>query len=354
MIRDEHLEAAVAQGIIAASQAARLRALAHGDLAHGDGAGSAASEPAADPDDEKFRLIGGFNDVFVTIGVLLLIAALFGLASQFGFGGGIALIAMIVAWGLAEFFSRHMRLALPSIVLALMFAGAGAFVGLSLGGVAFGDGPAAMVFAGIGVTLAALLHAQRFRVPIDSAIAAAGGICAIVSLLHVLAPDFMQRHSALPLALLGLAVFALAVRVDASDVTRQTRRADVAFWLHMLSAPMIVHAVVPLVFGDTGELDTLQAVLILALFALLGIVALVIDRRALLISGLAYAGIAIAYLLSQSVGEGLRLSVTLLGLAVVVLGLSAGWRSLRRTLLPLLPLGGLARYVPPVHLSDAR
>jgi hypothetical protein len=348
MIRDEHLDAAVAQGIIDAGQAARLRALARGEAVPD------ARDPAADPDDEKFRLIGGFNDVFVTIGVLLLVAALFGLASQFGFGAGIAFVAMIVAWGLAEFFSRRMRLALPSIVLALMFAGAGAFVGVSLGSALFGDGGAAGVLAGLVAALAALLHGARFRVPIDSAIAASGGICAIVSLLYLLAPDFMQQHSAIPLAVLGLLVFALAVRVDASDVTRQTRRADVAFWLHMLSAPLIVHAAIPLVTGGRGELDTPQAILILAVFALLGLVALVIDRRALLIAGLSYAGIAIAYLLSQSVGEGLRLSVTLLGLAVLVLSLSAGWRSLRRALLPLLPLGGLARYVPPAHLSDAR
>lgn len=348
MIRDEQLDAAVAEGIIDSDQAARLRDFVKRGPRHVD-----VSERAADPDDEKFRLIGGFNDVFVSIGVLLLVSALFGLASQFGFGGGFALLAMIVAWGLSEFFSRHMRLALPSIVLAAMFAGAGAFVGASFGSAALGEG-ATMVFSGLGGALAALLHERRFRVPIDNAIAATGIVCAVAGVLYLIAPDWMRVHSAIPIAVLGLAVFALAVRVDASDVTRQTRRADVAFWLHMLSAPMIVHAVVPLIAGDTGEIDTAQAILILALFVLLGIVALVIDRRALLISGLAYAGIAIAYLLSQSIGEGLRLSVTLLGLAVVVLGLSAGWRSLRRMLLPLLPLGGLARYVPPVHLSDAR
>jgi hypothetical protein len=348
MIRDEHLDAAVAQGIIDAGQAARLR-----DLARSGSQARDAGELAADPDDEKFRLIGGFNDVFVTIGVLLLVSALFGLASQFGFGGGFAFLAMIFAWGLAEFFSRHMRLALPSIVLALMFAGAAAFVSASFGGAIFGESTM-MVLAGAGTALAALLHERRFHVPIDSAIAAAGLICSISGILHLLAPDWMRDHSAIPLALLGLSVFALAIRVDASDVQRRTRRADVAFWLHMLSAPLIVHAAIPLVAGSVTEINTAQAVLILAVFVLLGVVALVIDRRALLISGLAYAGIAIAYLLSQSIGEGLRLSVTLLGLAVVVLGLSAGWRSLRRSLLPLLPLGELARYVPPVHLSDAR
>jgi hypothetical protein len=110
---------------------------------------------------------------------------------------------------------------------------------------------------------------------------------------------------------------------------------------------MIVHAVIPLLTGPVTELGTGQAVGILLVFALLGLVALVIDRRALLVSGLTYAGIAIGYLLSQSVEEGMGLSLTLLGLAVVVLGLSAGWRSLRRAVLPLLPLGLLRHSVPP-------
>jgi hypothetical protein len=347
MIRDDQLDEAVAHGIIDADQAARLRDFVKRGPRHVD------VGEQADPDDEKFRLIGGFNDVFVTIGVLLLVAALFGLASQFGFGGGFAFLAMVVAWGLSEFFSRRMRLALPSIVLALMFAGAGAFVGASLGSALFGES-SLLVLSGLGSAAAALLHERRFRVPIDNAIAAGGIICAITGILHLAAPDWMKEHSGIPLALLGLAVFAAAVRVDASDVRRQTRRADVAFWLHMLSAPLIVHAAVPLLAGNTSEIDAGQAVLILMLFMILGIVALVIDRRALLIAGLSYAGVAIAYLLSQSLAEGLRLSVTLLGLAIVVLGLSAGWRSLRRALLPRLPLGRMAMYVPPIDMSDAR
>src|SRR5262245_749743 len=109
MIRDEHIEAAVAQGILSADQAARLR-----DLARGDAPAPQRDERRSDADDEKFRLIGGFNDVFVTIGVLLLISALFGLANVLSFQPGFAVLALIASWGLAEYFSRRMRLALPS------------------------------------------------------------------------------------------------------------------------------------------------------------------------------------------------------------------------------------------------
>lgn len=348
MIRDEHIDAAVSQGILTADQAARLRALAATTVA------DSRSEPATDPDDEKFRLIGGFNDVFVTIGVGLLIAALFALAGSLGFNIGFAALGMISAWGLAEFFSRRMRLALPSIALALMFAGSAAFVSFSLGAAILRPGGSGSeiswgltsLLLGLGAAIAAAVHERRFRVPIDWAIAAVGAMCVLSGALDLVAPDWTKANASLIAGVLGLAVFAAAVRIDASDPQRATRRADIAFWLHLIAAPMIVHAVIPLIANAPAEIGVAQALAILAVFALLGLVALVIDRRALLVSGLTYAGIAIAYLLSHSVGEGLQWSLTLLCLAAVVLGLSAGWRSLRRALVPLLPLGDLRRFIP--------
>src|SRR5690606_6294638 len=81
---------------------------------------------AIDPDDERFRLIGGFNDIFVAIGVGLLAGALLGLARVVGFADAFAAVALLAAWGLSEIFARRMRLALPSILLAGMFAAAAA------------------------------------------------------------------------------------------------------------------------------------------------------------------------------------------------------------------------------------
>jgi hypothetical protein len=363
MIRDEDLDTAVAQGVIDASQAARLRDLAKTRLI-----ASVSDDLPADADDEKFRLIGGFNDVFVTIGVLLLVAALFALSGALGFGVAFAVVSLAAAWGLAEVFSRHMRLALPSIALAMMFAGSAAFLSSSLGAavanLALSGGPAgaasgwhnsstmiAIVFAGLGAALAAVAHERRFHVPIDSMLAASGLVAAVFGLAALAAPDWTSDNVAVLFALFGLGVFLVALRVDASDRQRRTRRSDVAFWLHLLAAPMIVHGGVRLVLGSSSGIDTAQAILILVLFALLGFVALIIDRRALLVSGLSYAGVAIAYLLSQGIEKGLGMSLTLLGLATVVLGLSAGWRSLRKAVLPLVPLGRLRQHIPPAEAT---
>jgi hypothetical protein len=343
MISDAQLEAAVTQGILTPEQARRLRDLAQG-------VAPAASEPgetAADPDDEKFRLIGGFNDVFVTIGVGLLVAAIFALAGVFDFRPGFAVLAMISAWGLSEYFSRRMRLALPSIALAAMFAGGAAFVGLSLGG-----GPdGAAITVPLAAALAAVAHERRFHVPADWAIAALGAVWTLLGVVSLIAPDLPANAKAVLYAALGLAIFAAAARVDASDLARTTLRSDIAFWLHLIAAPMIVHGAMPVLTGSASsgvsELSSGQAVMMLFVFAALGLVAIVIDRRALLVSGLVYAGVAIGYLLSQGVAKDLGMSLTLLGLAALVLGLSAGWRTLRRNVLALLPLGSLARFIPP-------
>ena len=99
--------------------------------------------------------------------------------------------------------------------------------------------------------------------------------------------------------------------------------------------------------GSVSQLSAGQALSILAVFFVLGFVAIVIDRRALLVSGLSYAGIAIAYLLSKSPAKDMSAALTLLGLAALVLGLSVGWRHLRAAILPIVPMGQFRRFVPP-------
>lgn len=364
MIREEDLQAAVAEGIIDQAQAVRLSHLARlRREAVSPLAGDVAAEDsrAVDPDDERFRLIGGFNDVFVTIGVGLLASALLGLTQLLGLGEAFALTGLVVAWGLAEWFSRRMRLALPSIALALMFAAAAGFLALLavelLVQQAAIRGEARqgwlLIGGGLAGALAAGLHHWRFRVPIDAAITAAGCVAVLAGLLTLADPRLIENHLTALAFLVGVGIFLFAMRADMSDPRRLTRRSDGAFWLHLLAAPLIVHPTIQLATGGIGDIGTGKALVVLVLFVLLGLVALVIDRRALIVSGLSYAGIAIAYLLAQRVEGGLGLPLTLLGLAIVVLGLSAGWRSLRTLIVPRLPLGALADRLPPVFLQGS-
>ncbi|PZU88697.1 MAG: hypothetical protein DI527_17085 [Chelatococcus sp.] len=355
MIQQQDLDAAVAEGIIDGAQAVRIAHLARLRLAAAPLQPDVGEPARIDPDDERFRLIGGFNDVFVGIGVGLLAGALIGLSRVIGFGNAFALTAALAAWGLSEIFARRLRLAFPSILLAIMFAGSAAILASMIGGPqgfamrGFRPTSGFSIFAFAGFGAAAALHYWRFRVPIGLALAAGGAVGAIVAALFMLAPEFMRSFVNAGFVVAGLVIFAIALKLDMDDPNRRTRHADAAFWLHLLAAGLIVHPTFQGI-AFAGRLGAAEAILILALFAVLGIVALVIDRRALLVSGLSYAGIALGYLISRGVSDNLGLPLALLGLAVLVLALSAGWRRLRGAILPRLPLGSLRDRLPPVDL----
>lgn len=360
----ELLRVAVKRGILDAAQAERLSALA-AERAGQDGPLPALAEPSRPElhEDEKLRLVSGFGDIFVTIGLALFLGAA-------GYFAGLladpalkwAAIAAL-AWLLAEFFTRRRRMALPSIALLVVFA-SGSFMALthSLGGAATTYQPGRGWFvntlgidfgAPIHVAVAALatagfvgLHYVRFRVPITVAAGTAALTGAALAVLLAVAPEF-SRHAwnALLLAC-GIAVFGLAMRFDMADPGRGTRRTDIAFWLHLLAAPLVVHPLVaPLVPGAQAR-DLGSALMILAVFLALGLVAVVIDRRAMLVSGLTYAGVAFGTLVSRSgLGGDRILPATLLALGAFILLLSAGWAPLRARLLHLLP-GPLSRRLP--------
>ena len=144
---------------------------------------------------------------------------------------------------------------------------------------------------------------------------------------------------------IGLAIFAAAMKFDMSDRNRVTQRTDIAFWLHLLAAPLIVHSIVyPLL--TENALSTGAAIAILSLFAVLSFVALAIDRRALLVSSLLYLGYASSQLLTWSgvASENAGLSILIVGGTVLVL--SVAWQPLRRIVLSILPQN-LRNLVPP-------
>ena len=143
------------------------------------------------------------------------------------------------------------------------------------------------------------LHYWRFGVPITVAAGAATLSAAVIAVVFALMPDLNGHLASAVVIACGLAVFAAAMRFDMADPARVTRKTDIAFWLHLLSAPLIVQ---PLIFGFLGglqDLDTRRALGIIAIFLGLGLVAVIIDRRAILVSGLAYAGFAFGALIHR-------------------------------------------------------
>lgn len=334
------LEAAVAAGVIDRATAERLEPYL---------ARNGAPADTVDPDDEKLRLVTGFNDIFVTIGVLMFLGALYFLLSNMGFVAAFAVAA--ASWGLAEYFTGRRRMALPSIVLLVIFVGA-VFSGvLSLlnashrGNLAdlvpVDVSPLTLLLAAAAAALAALLHWRRFHVPITVAagVAALAGI--LLALCQMQAPDLLASHPIAVFLPLGLAIFALAMWFDSSDLQRQTRRTDIAFWLHLLAAPIIVHPILLSVTAGTAALAGATQVVIV--FLCLAVVALMVDRRAILVSSLSYLAYASGKLIAAAGLESSSFAASTLAVGAVVLLLSAAWRPLRRFVMGLLPAAVRAR-----------
>jgi hypothetical protein len=254
------------------------------------------------------------------------------------------------AWLLAEYFTRQRRMALPSILLLLAFAGgvAGTLIGVLIDTKAdVSNQTQAMISAGIGLVTAgaAWLHWRRFMVPIT----VAAGALALVGTVASLVMAALPANDAViyPITLAGgIAMFALAMWWDSSDTRRVTRRSDVAFWLHLAAAPLIAHPIFQMlgVLDNDGSAGT--GMVVLALYLLFGFIALAIDRRALLVSGLTYVLYAM-YAIIKSAGA-VELSAAITGLIIgsALLVLSAFWQPMRGLVVKM--LGDMGKRLPPV------
>jgi hypothetical protein len=371
MIEDDDLEAAVADGVLTQAQLDALRTFV--------GSRRLSAERA---DDERFHFMRGFNDFFFAVGIVLFGA---GIAFFAGTGPIRNILAAALIWALAEFLVRRMRLVLPGILLVSLFsffvfrltqvnwATLSHFTGLPLRltpGFPTRPNPMIDTFEPIAIAVKALAAALgatlfylRFRLPFALLVIAA---CLVIFASMLFGPVLFPNTSAYSLILLvcGLSVFAVAMRYDLSDRTRTTRLADCAFWLHLLAAPLIVHSLIRLLLSGSPDaagvgpfgltMTTTSAVTIFVIVALLTIVAILIDRRALLVSTLIYLGTAIGFALTSAVRAGANNDASVFFATLVILGamvliLGAGWQPLRRAFLRLVPAAFVNRLPPAAY-----
>ncbi len=343
MYSDSDLEAAVAAGALSPDAASGFRTYV------------ASRSGAAVVDEEHFRLLTGFNDIFVAIAAAILLFAVGWIGNAVGpqidgdgpspFAG---LFVAATAWGLAEFFTRKRRMALPSIILLLAFTGgvlltAFATLVLAIGEARFENNEQAIalvVAASAAVAAGATwLHWRRFRVPITVAVAASTVVGVVMALIASAVGDVPQLENAMLVSalVLGLGVFLFAMWWDSSDRARETRRSDVAFWLHLLSAPLIVHPIFSLLGLTDGDATIGEALVVLGVYVLLGLTALAIDRRALLVSALAYVLFALISLFREFGAVELNIALAAFVIGSGLLLLSAFWHGVRRSVVRPLP-----------------
>ena len=348
MYSQQELDDAVASGVISAEAADALRA--HFERQ--------SATPIAD--EEQFRLITGFNDIFVSIAAAILLFAVGWIGQSIDQSAGLTigsdgpsplgpLGVAATAWGLALFFTARRRMALPSILLLLafvfgVFATAAMAIALAIGPDQLNNnnllGGIVVAASGAIAAVAAWFHWKRFRVPITVAAGAASvSAIAVGLLMAALGPNAESaRNIILGLVLLlGIGVFLFAMWWDGSDRARLTRRSDVAFWLHLLAAPMIVHPVFTLLGLTNGHVNVGEGLAVIGLYLALGLTALAVDRRALLVSALAYVLYALQALFREFGAVELNVALTALVIGSALLLLSAFWHQARTAVVRPLP-----------------
>ncbi len=329
MYSEDDLSSAVAAGVLTEASAEAFRAHVE------------QRQRSSAVDEEHFRLVTGFNDIFVVIACVLLLASLAGIGASYASHLGSAAVA-VAAWLLAEFFTRRRRMALPSIILLLAFAGGVFSTVLLLVGT---NDPVAYAVASAFAAVAAWLHWRQFRVPITIAAGVAAAVGCTFGLFLWMAPDAGKWLNALSLVA-GIAVFAVAMRWDATDTLRQTRRSDVAFWLHLLAAPLLVHPVFTVLGVTGGHADLGQALAVVVLYVAIALVSLAVDRRALMVSALTYVLFAFSALLKQFGVVSLSFAITAFAIGAALLLLSAFWHPTRAYVLGFLPPSLQQRLAP--------
>ncbi len=338
MLRTEDLDAAVKAGVITPEQRAALAQQA-----------SAATSQAPLPDGETPKIARGFNDVMLALGTAIIAIALM---SQWGVPGATIAPAVYVAfpvlWVISELLNVRRKAVLPGIVAVIGLSLAAGYVGarygmqrsdLSAGDASMRDWVKfpiwAVMSAAAAIAITNALYYARFRLPFALLpLALSIGVAGVQALILAFG---WERTAAVPhfLGLLfGLLLFAGAMWYDTSDPLRRTRNADCGFWLHLAAAPLVVHSLLSIFGGSTLAKTGTGSVLSVGLIAAMTLVALAIDRRALIVSSLSYLLAAVGYVVStasQLLGGSAFASLVVLGVVVLVIGM--GWHPARRLVL---------------------
>ncbi len=361
----QKIEAARKAGVLDEAKAAELEAF----LASERG-------PGASSDDENLRFLANFNDIFISIGLVLLTIGLSLGSTLMLAGTGNALIislpVLIALWLMLEYFAGRRRLLLPSMTLSLLFtwftmflvgvvaagfgsvdaAGETALSSASSGlGVISGISDALETFgfwSATGAVLASGAIYVRFRLPFAlflMAIAIAFGLYTFAFSTDG-AGSIIGGTASL---LIGLGTLLAAIFFDARDPERKSLSSDNAFWLHFAAAPQIMLGLRAIFSGGAySSLSGPEAIPLLFALAVFSILSLALNRRALIAAGLLSFWVALTAITSPDGSNlwGLATPLLLLGGGIVLLG--AGWKTARRLVLRFMPkTGPFARIFPP-------
>ena len=309
-------------------------------------------------DEETFHLFRGFNDVFVALASILLITGISWFTRDLGVVFA-CLLVMLVAAALGEYFTLRRRLALSSIVYALGFSIAAAVGALRVflpdDNIVMTDGfvGALETFTKFGMlsalacgTAAAGLFWWRYSVPIAVA-ASAFFLGAMLYWTWVLFSPFENPFlgANVVLFVLGIGAFSFAMYWDLRDPDRTLMHSDVAFWLHLLAAPAIAHPIFWWVQSGGLPADWLEATAVVACYMVLACVAVVVNRRAIMVAATAYLIGAVAWYFEE-LSAFYSIAIALVIIGCLFLAMAVWWSTIRAALVRYLP-GTVRKAVAP-------
>ena len=371
---DEILGRAVSDGVIGADQKERLAPYfipgngPDGQQAPSELAELLAYEPVNPVEDSEMpRFIRGFHDILISIGVL---TGVFGI---WGVGGAYSVVVIVLI--LSELLVRRQRLALPAVLLTVLLSTAVIAI-LNQHLIVWEESTNTSRYYFDYDALTAFLYVlpfpfilgfyyRRYGVPLALAFAVlTGGTTILASVLLIMSaglrqPHFFSFHPNILIVMVffaAVAIFMRAVRMDLRDPQRLTRRSDVAFWLHLVTAPILLHATLALVFINQisvlwsyGDVDIVQSVIVLVVVAGFMKIGLLLDRRAFVTSGLGSLGFAIWTLFHKNSFSGdLVFYSVLIIMGLLVLALGVGWSPIRRFMFRFVP-SVITKKLPPLR-----
>ena len=332
MISRELLEAAAERKIIRQDQVEPLL-----DFIHQRKSGEEFSQ--SNNHDEPLRFVRGFGDVFISLGIILLVIAI-NMLSLSGYLYFLPVAAFII---MAEWLVRVRRLSLPGIAILVSIL---YFVNKAID---FDHENATVIGLAI-LALTSLFFYLRYKMPFSLLPVAAGAVAIAVVQIGADLIEYPLIFSGL-----GLIVFIVAMGFDIRDTERKTHLSDSAFWLHLLAAPLIIHGLmISVLFSQQQWLaDMGHAVFIVLFFIGVLLIALLLDRRAMLVATQIYMVYAVTQLLQGQLGSTQNIIIyvlLILGFAIIFFG--TYWYKTRRLLYGFLIGSAISRFVPTFDQAD--
>ena len=297
-------------------------------------------QPVVETREEPLKFIRSFGDVFITLGVVLLVVAI----NMLPLSGFLFLIPVLGFVLVAEWLVRVRRLALPGIAILISIL---YFVNKAI---AFDHENATVLGLGI-LCLVSLLFYFRYKMPFSLLPLAAGLVAIVIIQIGV---DVIEQP--LVFAGLGLVVFIAAMSFDVRDTARISHLSDSAFWLHLLASPLIVHGTMMSLFFSHQE--WIQAIdkelIIIAFFTGFLLLALLLDRRAMLVSTQLYMIYALTQVLEGQLDSTQNVLIyVLMALGLLVIFFGTYWYKTRRLIFGFLSGSVVGRYLPGFDLVDS-